>query len=62
MYGAILGFVIVLSALGIWHLLKRTRLGLSARILLAALTAVLLVWLSVCASILLYQLSDPINR
>lgn len=65
MYGAILGFFIVLSALGIWYLLKRTRLSLPVRILLAAvltaLAAALLVWLSVCASILLYQLSDPIN-
>ena len=65
MYGAGLGFFFVLAALGIWHLLKRTRLRLPARILLAVLctilTATLLIWLSVCASILLYQLNDPVS-
>ena len=65
MYGAGLGFFIVLAALGIWYLLKRTRLRLPARILLAVLctilTATLLIWLSVCASILLYQLNDPVS-
>ena len=65
MYGAILGVLIVLAALGIWYLLKRTRLRLPARILLAALltaaAAALLIWGSVCAAILLYQLNDPIG-
>ena len=65
MCGAGLGFFIVLAALGIWYLLKRTRLRLPARILLAVLctilTAALLIWLSVCASILLYQLNDPVS-
>ena len=65
MYGAVLGFCIVLVALGIWHLLKRTRLKLSVRIALATvlsvLAAVVLVWASVCASILLYQLNDPVS-
>jgi len=65
MYGAVLGFCIVLVALGIWRLLKRTRLKLSVRIALATvlsvLAAVVLVWASVCASILLYQLNDSIS-
>ena len=65
MYGAVLGFLIVLAALGIWHLLKRTRLHLTARILLTLLltaaAAVVLVWGSVCISILLYQLNDPVS-
>ena len=65
MYGAILGFLMVLAALGIWHLLKRTRLRLPARILLTllltAVAAVALIWGSVCISILLYQLNDPIS-
>ena len=65
MCGAGLGFFIVLAALGIWYLLKRTRLRLPAHILLAVLctilTATLLIWLSVCASILLYQLNDPVS-
>ena len=65
MYGAILGFLIILAALGIWLLLKRTRLRLPARILLTLLltaaAAVVLIWASVCISILLYQLHDPIS-
>ena len=65
MYGGILGFLIVLSALGIWHLLKRTKLSLPVRVVLAVLltvlAAVVLVWASVCASILLYQLNDPVS-
>lgn len=65
MYGGILSCFIVLAALGIWRLLKRTRLNLPARIVLAAVLSVLaaavLVWASVCASILLYQLNDPIS-
>jgi len=65
MYGAVLGFCIVLVALGIWRLLKRTRLKLPVRIALATvlsvLAAVVLVWASVCASILLYQLNDPVS-
>ena len=65
MYGGILGFLIVLSALGIWHLLKRTKLSLPVRVVLAVLltvlAAVVLVWGSVCASILLYQLNDPVG-
>jgi len=65
MYGAVLGFFIVLSALGIWHLLKRTRFSLPVRltlaVLLTAVTAVVLVWASVCTSILLYQLNDPVS-
>lgn len=65
MYGAILGLLIVLAALGIWYLLKRTRLRLIPRILLTllltAVAAVVLIWGSVCLSILLYQLTDPIS-
>ena len=65
MYGAILGFLMVLAALGIWYLLKRTRLHLPARILLTllltAVAAVVLIWGSVCISILLYQLNDPVS-
>ena len=66
MYGAVLGFLIVLTAVAVWHLLKRyTRLRPAARIVLTVLLTVLasfaLLWLTVCASILLYQLHDPIN-
>ena len=65
MYSAIIGFLIILAALGIWLLLKRTRLRLPARILLTLLltaaAAVVLIWGSVCISILLYQLNDPIG-
>ena len=65
MYGAVLGFCIVLVALGIGHLLKRTRLKLPVCIALATvlsvLAAVVLVWASVCVSILLYQLNDPVS-
>ena len=54
MYGAVRGFLIVLSALGIWYLLKRTKLSLPVRVVLAVmltvLAAVVLVWASVCAS------------
>ena len=67
MYGTVLGSsIVLLAALGIWHLLKRTRLKLPVRIALAAvlsvLAAVVLVWVSVCASILLYQMNDPVSR
>ena len=65
MYGAILGFLMVLAALGVWYLLKRTRLRLIPRVLLTllltAVVAVVLIWGSVCLSILLYQLTDPIG-
>jgi len=53
------------GGVGHGHLLKRTRLKLPVRIALATvlsvLAAVVLVWASVCASILLYQLNDSIS-
>ena len=66
MYGTILGVLIALAAVAIWHTLKKyTRLSPAARMVLTALLTVLasfaLLWLTVYASILLYQLNDPIS-
>ena len=66
MYGTILGILIVLTGVLIWNVLKRyTRLNPAARMVLTALLTVLasfvLLWLTVCAGILLYQLNDPIS-
>ena len=66
MYGTILGILIVLTGVLIWNVLKRyTRLSPAARMVLTALLTVLasfvLLWLTVSASILLYQLNDPIS-
>ena len=66
MYGTILGVLIALTGVIVWNVIKKyTRLSPAARMVLTALLTVLasfvLLWLTVCAGILLYQLNDPIS-
>ena len=66
MYGTILGVLIALTGVIVWNVIKKyTCLSPAARMVLTALLTVLasfvLLWLTVCAGILLYQLNDPIS-